>query len=216
MHKLITLISFLLLSLQANADANDGELFRYKLGNQYPINNQTEAIGNFESPPFFFPVEQPVKPANVGEVSLSFTPISFTILSIATNRSFEAQQEDAADNLVNEYKTLYKTKYSDWEDTTVSDCAGWPDCGKESAIMQMILTNGTYQLQISKSQHLFPPLPFTVSISLSYRPGSPQSDAASAKLLVEGDQWNMEYQDKTAEESDSTGLHQKPALPNDQ
>lgn len=93
------------------ADANDGQFMGYQLGTNYQRSANTQvqetANGNLN-----ITAEQPVKPADVGNVALIATTGTLTIGYINALTWFDTEAE--AREFGREYINLLRAKYPDW------------------------------------------------------------------------------------------------------
>jgi hypothetical protein len=107
----LLLISLLALPGVAMADAVDGEFMGYKLDSVYErgasTKQTTTATGNL-----LITAEQPVKPADIDEVTLLTTPGSLTIGYIDASSWFATEAE--AREMGGQYVRLLRAKYPGW------------------------------------------------------------------------------------------------------
>ena len=104
---------FCLLALPAVvfADASDGEFMGYKLGADYPATPQ--GTENTTTGNLLIIAEEPVKPADMQQVSLVATPVSRTISYIDASSWYAT--EDEARVAGRHYVELLRAKYPDWK-----------------------------------------------------------------------------------------------------
>ena len=99
------------MSATALADAGHGEFMGYSLGGRYPpgaaARQQVTTTGNL-----IVIAAQPVKPADIAEVSLLTTPETLTIGHIAASQWFPT--EEAARDFARQYFRLLRARYPDW------------------------------------------------------------------------------------------------------
>jgi len=92
------------------ADARDGQFMGYELGTNYPAASQDVELtttGNLR-----IAAENPIKPADISEVSLIATPESRTIGYIVAASSYATEGE--AREVGRRYVELLRAKYPDW------------------------------------------------------------------------------------------------------
>ncbi|MGB5454177.1 MAG: hypothetical protein WBM71_16500 [Sedimenticolaceae bacterium] len=111
MRKLFVLVLVIAMPGVILADAADGQFMGFQLGNNYQRGANTQTIvttnGNLK-----ITAENPVKPANVGEVTLITTPETLTIGYINALTWFDTEAE--AREFGRAYIRLLRAKYPDW------------------------------------------------------------------------------------------------------
>ena len=112
-HSLITIALFafiILFPTFADAGAESGELFGYKIGDKYPVNKNTivkkgGVLGNL----FEIVTENPIKPKEIQEVSVSTTVQTFTIIDIFSRNKFDSSEKKY--NFADKYAAILRAKY---------------------------------------------------------------------------------------------------------
>jgi hypothetical protein len=92
------------------ADAGEGQFMGYELGTRYaapPSNVEITTTGNL-----VIAVENPIKPADIAQVSVIATPESRTIGSIIAASWYDTEGE--AREVARRYVELLRAKYPDW------------------------------------------------------------------------------------------------------
>jgi len=111
MRPLIVLVLAIVMPDVILADAADGQFMGYQLGSNYQRSTNTQARattnGNLATM-----AENPVKPANVGDVTLIATPVTLTIGYISALTWFDTEAEAREFGRV--YVRLLRAKYPDW------------------------------------------------------------------------------------------------------
>jgi len=95
----------------AMADAADGQFMGYQLGSNYPRSGNTRAQVTFTGN-LNITAENPVKPTNVDEVTLTATAETLTIGYINALSWFDTEAE--ARDFGRKYFKLLRAKYPDW------------------------------------------------------------------------------------------------------
>jgi hypothetical protein len=111
MHRKLLLICLLALPTVVFADANDGQFMGFQLGSDYPRTppgSESSTTGNL-----LIVAEDPVKPADIEQVTLVVTPESRTI-GLIHAASWHAT-EDEARVVGRRYVELLQAKYPDWD-----------------------------------------------------------------------------------------------------
>ena len=104
------LCCLLALPTVAVADAGEGQFMGYQLGTRYaarPANVEVTTTGNL-----VIAAENPIKPADIAQVSVIATPESHTIGSIIAASWYPT--EDEAREAARRYVELLRAKYPDW------------------------------------------------------------------------------------------------------
>ena len=153
----------------AMADANDGDLFGYALGDTY---TETDDKPQDNARLVLIAAQNPVKPTGIETVYVLVTPISRTIGKVAGETWF-ASGEDAI-LAYERFRSILRNKYSNWETEERS----------EQHLQAARFQSGNYALSVQASgPHRgslvkFPDRPFQLVVALSYRP----SVAAAAEF----------------------------------
>jgi hypothetical protein len=93
------------------ADANEGQFMGYELGTEYPaqpLDVEVTAVGNL-----LIEAENPIKPADIVQVSLVASPESRTIGYIIAASWYATEAE--AREVGRRYVELLRSKYPDWD-----------------------------------------------------------------------------------------------------
>lgn len=111
MHPVVLLVLALAMPNVIFADAADGQFMGYELGDSYQRTTQTQErftnSGNLA-----IGAENPVKPADIGDVTLVVTPETLTIGDISALTWFDSEAE--AREFGHTYIKLLRAKYPDW------------------------------------------------------------------------------------------------------
>jgi len=148
-------------SAVAIADANDGDLFGYALGDTY---TETDDKSQDDARLVLIAAQNPVKPAGIETVYVLVTPVSRTIGKVAGEAWF-ASGEDAI-LAYERFRSILRNKYSSWETEERS----------EQHFQAARFQSGNYTLSVQASgPHRgsvvkFPERPFQLVVALSYRP----------------------------------------------
>jgi len=165
---------------QAFADANDGELFGYSLGERYDEANDGELFGyslgerydeackpldDSSSLPSFV-VSDAYKPNSIDIVLVTVTPVSNTVGKIAGETWFEAGEDAIV--AYERFRSFLRQKYSEWE----------TDERSEIHYQGSRFWSGDYVLSVQASgPHTNIPFygvgrPFQLVISINYLPST--------------------------------------------
>ena len=106
---LITFISAFALSNIATADAVEGELFGYKIGDSYEPTERTKKQSDRGGTVFVIRAENAKKPDDVGKVYLVASTTSLTIGDIYSVRSF--RDKNKAEEFAYKYTAFLAAKY---------------------------------------------------------------------------------------------------------
>ncbi len=156
-------------SAAAMADANDGDLFGYALGDTY---TETDEKPKDDARLVLIAAQNPVKPTGIETVYVLVTPISRTIGKVAGETWF-ASGEDAI-LAYERYRSILRKKYINWE----------TEYRREQHLQAGQFQSGIYTLSVHASgPHRgslvkSPDRPFQLVVALSYRP----SVAAAAEF----------------------------------
>jgi hypothetical protein len=116
-HSLTIIILFALIILfptLADAGAESGEFFGYKIGNKYSVNKNTivkkSNYGGIVLDYLFEIVtEDPINPKEIQEVSVSTTIQTFTIIEIFSRNKFDSHKK--ACDFADKYAAILRAKY---------------------------------------------------------------------------------------------------------
>jgi len=140
------ILLFCLLALPAVvfADASDGQFMGYQLGANYPAapqGSQSTTTGNL-----LIVAEDPVKPADIKQVSLVATPVSRTIGYIDAASWYATEGE--AREVGRRYVELLRAKYPDWR-------FGREAMDANMRIVEVNFDNAPYnlQLRLARDEH---------------------------------------------------------------
>jgi hypothetical protein len=99
----------------ARADASEGELFGYKLGDRYPVSELTQGrrLSVFRPALLELVAEHPVKAKDIDEVHLVTTLKSYTIASIFSVNTFDHRED--AEIFAQQYAAILRAKYPEWQ-----------------------------------------------------------------------------------------------------
>ncbi len=111
MRSLIVLVLVLAVPGVIFADANSGQFMGYQLGENYQRGAKTQ-VRETTNGNLALVAENPVKPANIGDVTLVTTPETLTIGYISALTWFDTEAE--AREFGRAYVRLLRAKYPDW------------------------------------------------------------------------------------------------------
>jgi len=106
----IMLPVLLFYTTNAAADANDGDLFGYSLGDRY-TEQESEPRDNGQLA--LIATQNPVKPAAIEKVYVLVTPVSRTIGKIAGETWYESGEDAIV--AYERFRAILRDKYGDWE-----------------------------------------------------------------------------------------------------
>ena len=106
----LLLCCFLALPTVVVADAGNGEFMGYELGTRYPT--PPRDVGVMTTGNLLIVAENPIKPADIAQVSLIATPETRTIGYIVAASWYESEAEARA--VARRYVELLHAKYADW------------------------------------------------------------------------------------------------------
>jgi len=104
-------ISLIFTAPLSYADATEGELFGYKLGDKYTFTDKTIALPHGKE--FHTLAETPVTPEDIEYVLLNITATSHTITQMVTETIFENNQD--ALSFAKKYANILRAKYGKYE-----------------------------------------------------------------------------------------------------
>ena len=117
-HFLIIIVVFVFITLFpafAEAGAESGELFGYKIGDKYPANENTIVNKRYVSDIFNIVAENPIKPKGIQGVSVSTTVQTFTIIDIFSWNKFDSVEKGRI--FADKYVAILRAKYPEARDT---------------------------------------------------------------------------------------------------
>lgn len=106
----VMLLPLLFYTSTSSADANDGDLFGYSLGNRY-TEQVSEALDDGQL--VLITTQNPVKPADIEKVYVLVTPISHSVGKIAGETWYESGEDAVV--AYERFRTILRNKYSGWE-----------------------------------------------------------------------------------------------------
>jgi len=144
----------------AFADANDGDLFGYTLGDSYtePDNNPQD-----DARLVLIAVQNPLKPTGIDTVYVLVTPVSRTIGRIA-GETWYASGEDAI-VAYERFRSILRNKYSDWKTEEQSAQHFQTARFQSGDYVLSVQASGPHRSNIAK----FPERPFQFVVTLSYQ-----------------------------------------------
>ena len=184
----------------AGADANEGEFMGYRLNDRYPVTEATQS-GPSLSGNLIIIAEDPVMPADMGQVRLTTTLETRTIGFIEASQDFA--DEASARAFARKYYDLLHAKYPAWR----------IDSGKiqlnEQTLMPTALNmdRWPYTIRMKLAQtDSGDGKPFRVSLTLRYLYDTPEREAWNALAQAEQtDRVELE-KEQLIEQSDTRGL----------
>jgi hypothetical protein len=155
--------TFYLISTAAFADANNGQFMGYQLGDNYPATSRSgqsvNAKGNL-----VITAENPVKPANISDVSLIVTPESKTIGYIDASQCLATEAD--ARQIGRSYYELLRAKYPDWT-------VGEERMNNAMQITEVSLNNAPHILRLQLDErNISGKQAWCFSMTLTWVPGS--------------------------------------------
>ena len=179
------------------ADAASGQFMGYQLGSDYSrgANTQTQvtASGNLK-----ITAEDPVKPADVGDVSLVATAETLTIGYINALTWFDTEAE--AREFGRKYMTLLRAKYPDW-------AFGREELGANMKVVEVNLDKRPHNLRMRLSDgHRDGKMMWRLSMTLTWLPGTREAKAWNG--LSSTQQTTAQHEERKAllEQADMRGL----------
>lgn len=109
---LTTLMVVTCIGSRALSDATTGELFGYRIGDRYPVNDRTQRTYFWLGNTFTILAEKPVSSGEVGAIKIVTTPKSYTIGNIHSEREFESIED--ANAFAARYASVLRAKYPNW------------------------------------------------------------------------------------------------------
>jgi hypothetical protein len=113
--KRLTIACLALLPAILLADAAIGEFFGYKIGGRYPLTKSTRGRLNWTGDLWHLAAESPKKPEKMGEVTVTTTLRTQTIVSISSSTEFKSYEE--ARTFAIQFSEILKAQYKfeKWE-----------------------------------------------------------------------------------------------------
>ena len=182
------------------ADANDGEFMGYRLNERYAMTENTQS-GPSLSGNLVLIAENPVMPADMGQVRLTTTLESRTIGFIEAAQNFA--DEAAAREFARKYYNLLHAKYPAWH----------IDTGRiqlnETTLMPTALNMDrwpyTIRMKLNETDTQNGK-PFRVSLTLRYLFDTPERKAWNELARAEQNEQQQEDQERMIENADTRGL----------
>jgi hypothetical protein len=109
---------FILFPTVADAGAESGELFGYKIGDKYPANKNTIVKNNVVLNIFEIVTESPIKPKEIQEVGVWTTVQTFTIIDIISRTKFDSFEKSII--FADKYAAILRAKYPEAIDSIYS------------------------------------------------------------------------------------------------
>ena len=179
------------------ADAGSGDFMGYKLGAKY-LRSSTTAQQVTTTGNLLITAEQPVKPDDIGEVTLLTTPVTLTIGNITASQWFATEAE--ARDFARKYFNLLRTKYPDWP-------FGWEVMDPQMNIVEVSLRQAAVNLRLwlakdSRSAKT----PWRISLTLGWLPDSTPEQAWRATSSNEQIALQQSVRKQTLQDADLRGL----------
>ena len=179
------------------ADAADGQFMGYQLGSNYPRSGNTRVEVTFTGN-LNITAENPVKPTNVDEVTLTATAETLTIGYINALSWFDSEAE--ARDFGRKYFKLLRAKYPDWAlGRDVMDAnmnVVEVNLDKEPYKLRMRLTDGRRDGKMM----------WRISMTLTWLPGTKEAEAWSNLSNTEQTTAQQEDRKVLLEQADTRGL----------
>ena len=186
---LVTLVVAVLSGPVALADANDGELFGYRLGDRYIVGPDTSAfmIGLGGHDAMRVVADQAVMPDDFSEVQILCTAGSCQIGAISGIIKPASQQE--AIETADRYLRLLRKLYGDWP-------------ARNDPNGQIVtLRKSPYVIQVMRFQ-----MPLEVRVNLKFDRDAAENAAWTAVLKRESERYQVEARRRLVEDAASKGL----------
>jgi len=179
------------------ADAGDGDFMGYRLGSEYKRGPDTllelTTTGNFR-----ITAEQPVKPADVAQVTLLTTRETLTIGYISAEQWFASEAE--ARDFGRRYFELLRAKYPDWPH-------GWEVMDAQMNIVEVNFNQAPHNLRLRLTQdNRAGESMWRFSMTLGWLPESAEEQAWRTKSVNEQIAGRRSGKDMLLKESDIRGL----------
>ncbi len=186
---LVTLAQVVLYSQVVRADANDGELFGYRLGDRYIVSADTSAffIGLAGHDALRVVADQAVTPDDFSEVQILCTVGSCRIGAISGIIKPASQQ--AAIETADRYLRLLRKLYSDWP------------VSKDPNGQIVTMRKSPYVIQVMRFQ-----MPLEVRVNLKFDRDAAENKAWTAVLERESERYQVEARRRLVEDAQSKGL----------
>jgi len=184
----------LLLPLNVQADASDGEFLGYSLGTAYENGGQpaeVTASGNT-----IFVAADPSKPADINKVTLLTTPKSQSIGFISGSTSFATEAE--ARKMGKHYFELLRAKYSEWR-------VGREIMNKDFQIVEVSLVDEPHELRLQLTQDETSNQ-WSFSMTLGWTHGSKEAQAWRNMATTQNQAAQVDGRQQFLENADTTGL----------
>ncbi|MDH3978741.1 MAG: hypothetical protein OEU86_09505 [Gammaproteobacteria bacterium] len=179
------------------ADANDGEFMGYQLGSNYVRTANTKSTtttrGNL-----MIAAEQPVKPADIEEVSVIATVRTQTIGYISAASWFDTQAN--AKEFAGRYVRLLRAKYPDW-------AFGDERMDGDLRIVEVNFDKGPYNLRLQLNRdESRASTPWRFSMTLTWGPATEQADNWHALARSQIESAQIDSRERVLQDSDIRGL----------
>jgi hypothetical protein len=158
---LAMLLALLSYATNSTADANDGDLFGYSLGDRYTEQqNEPDNTGRL----ILFATQNPVKPATIEKVYVAVTPVSRTIGKIAGEAWFESGEDALV--AYERFRAILRNKYEGWQSEERNE--------QHMHATRFWAASNELNVQVSGPHRgdlvALPEQPFRLQITLSYQP----------------------------------------------
>jgi hypothetical protein len=179
------------------ADAADGQFLGYQLGSNYQRSANTQAKvttnGNLK-----ITAENPIKPANLGDVALIATAGTLTIGYINALTWFDTEAE--AREFGREYIKLLRAKYPDW-------AFGREELDANMKVVEVNLDKQPYNLRMRLTEgRRDGKMMWGISMTLTWLPGTKEAKAWSNLSNTQQTTAQQEDRKVLLEQADTRGL----------
>lgn len=195
----LRIVLLLLLTLPGTvlADAASGAFMGYRLGAKY-LRSPTTAQQVTTTGNLLITAEQPVKPDDIGEVTVLTTPVSLTIGNITASQWFATEAE--ARDFARKYFNLLRSKYPAWP-------FGWEVMDPQMNIVEVSFRQAPVNLRLWLAKDArYAKTPWRISLTLGWLPDSPPEQAWRATSASEQIALQESTRKQTLQDADLRGL----------
>ncbi len=179
------------------ADAADGQFMGYQLGSDYQRSPNTRAQTTFTGN-LNIAAENPVKPTNVDEVTLTATAETLTIGYINALSWFDTEAE--ARDFGRKYFKLLRAKYPDW-----ACCRDVMDANMQ--VVEVNLDNAPHNLRMRLTEgRRDGKTMWRISMTLTWLPGTREAEAWKSLSHTQRMAAQQERREVLLDQADTRGL----------
>ena len=173
-----------LVSSQVWADANDGDLFGFRLGDRY---TEKDTKSQDDGRVVLVATKNPVKPDAIDTVYVLVTPISRSIGKIVGESWFESGEDAIV--AYERYRTILRQKYPDWESEERSDVHYQGTAMNSNNLSLSVQVSGPHR-DNATAPHT---KSFQLVLALAWEPGTPpaldfeaQANEETRRVAIDG------------------------------